>query len=252
MLSIYHTQLSLPEIGHSSSWKLPWAEPRTRCGWDWWAPVPPLPSTLWPKAGTKDSTVLTGSHPPQPVEPRDKLPMMGRERGGSTPQRSHPHPSGLGDPSEELACSLEVARSSGPAWHSQVWDGYDQMAENSSQNFSCPCVFLVPFSFREPSPSSWLSPCCTFFFLQFVWLSILVSVWRNRAVPLDVPQTHDVSTQPKAQRRSALQRVEADWLTHPPTHHTKLSLKYEHTHQAGWSKFSSFLSPSSLSLSPSL
>ena len=112
--------LSLPEILRSSSWRLPWAEPRTRCGWDWWAPVQPLPSRLWPKAGTRDSTAPTGSRPHRPDEPRDTLQRTGKERANSSFQRSRPHPAGLGDPSEEPAYSLEGARSSGPAWHIQV------------------------------------------------------------------------------------------------------------------------------------
>lgn len=124
--------LSLPEIGRSSSWRLLWAEPRTRCDWDWWAPVPLLPSRLWPKAGTKDSTAPTGSRPPRPAEPRGNLQMTGMERGSSTPQRSRPHPAGLGDPSEEPAYSLEVARSSGPAWHSQVWGGETKWQNRSN------------------------------------------------------------------------------------------------------------------------
>lgn len=45
---------------------------------------------------------------------------MEKEKESSSSQRSRPHPAGFGDPSEELAYSLEGARSSGPAWHIQV------------------------------------------------------------------------------------------------------------------------------------
>lgn len=134
-----HTQLSLPESGHSSFWRLLGAEPRTRCGWDCWAPVPPLPSRLWLKAGTKDSTVPTGSRPARPAEPRDNLQRMGKKRGSSTLLRSRLHPEGPGGPSEEPAYSLKVARSSGPAWHSQGEGGQIKWQERyikwSSFNF---------------------------------------------------------------------------------------------------------------------
>lgn len=128
---------SLPEIGHSSSWMPPWAEPRTRCGWDWWAPVPLHPSRLWPKAGTIDSTALLSSRPLQPAEPTDSLLMTGMERASSTPEPSRPHHAGPGVPSEEPAYSQEEARSSGPAWHSKVWGGLTSRQNGWKQSSKC-------------------------------------------------------------------------------------------------------------------
>lgn len=135
-----HTH-SLPEIGRSSSWRLLEAEPRTRCGWDWWAPVPLRPSRLWPKAGTKDSMALTSSHPHPLVEPKGILRKMGKEIENNTPGISHPHPADQGDPSGELAYSLVGARSSGPAWHSQ-----DRIDENCLQKMPL-FVCLLPLFF---------------------------------------------------------------------------------------------------------
>lgn len=43
------------------------------------------------------------------------------------------------------------------------------------------------------------SSCCAFLLPSCVEPSNLASVWRNRAVPLGVPQTHDVSTQPRGE-----------------------------------------------------
>lgn len=91
---------------------------------------------------------LTSSHPHPLVEPKGILRKMGKERENNNPGISHPHPVDQGDPSGELAYSLEGARSSGPAWHSQ-----DRIDENCLQKmplFVCllPLLFFWIFYFK--------------------------------------------------------------------------------------------------------
>lgn len=112
----------LPEIGRSSSWKLPGAKPRMRCGRDRTAPAPLPPSRRGPRAGTRGSRAPTGSCPRRPAEPRGspRTARRGRRRRSSSLWGSSLHPADQGHPSGEAADSPQEARSSEPAWHRRV------------------------------------------------------------------------------------------------------------------------------------
>lgn len=176
--------------------------------------------------------VLTSSRLLRPAEPRDSLLMTAKVRGSSTLVHSRPHPSGHGDPSEELAYSLEVARSSGPAWHSQVWgvlirwqNGWSIFTKTTLL-FTSSFLLLIYSKFLVKSILLPLSSSVR------LWLTVLVSVLKNRAVPLGVPQTHDVSIQPRGEHSSWVHCRELGRLTGAPTHspHKTVSEVCTHTH----------------------
>lgn len=155
--------------------------------------------------------------------------MRGKVRGSSTLGRLPPHPAGQDDPLGEPAYSLEVARSSGPAWHSQVW----RVSTRCQNGWAVFAKTVLTVYFLFPSVSLFQAPGCVHFAPSVLPPLIICSGLSaekqgcSSGRPTDTWCFH--SAKRRAQRLSALQRARpTDWRTHPLT--TQNSLWTMHTH----------------------